>query len=105
MKTQHDFKKDWEKTKQQLIKFSKEAAELAKKGEKEIIKFSHRSKIHIDSTAINLKKERLFYLIGKEYVKSKNKDGQSAKLNKLFEELKTANSQQRTLKSQLKTAK
>ena len=68
-KKQYDFKKEWEKTKEQLVKFSKEAAIVAKKGEEELIKFSHRSKLHVDSTTASLKKEHLYYQIGKEFSK------------------------------------
>ena len=70
MPTQYDFKKEWEKTRNQLVKFSKEATKVAQKGEKELIAFSRKSKLHVDSTAISLKKEHLYYLVGKEYIKS-----------------------------------
>ena len=35
MSSNFDYKKEWEKTKKQLIKFGKEASVLAKKGEEE----------------------------------------------------------------------
>lgn len=97
-----DFKKEWEKTKKQLIKFGKEATEIAQKGEKEIVEFSRKSKIQIDSTALQLKKEKLYYLIGKEYVKSKDSETPSTKLNKLVADLKKAEKSQNSLKSKLK---
>ena len=67
----YDFKKEWEKTKNQLTKFSKEAARVAKKGEEELIKFSRQSKLHVNATAISLKKEKLYYMIGKEYMQKR----------------------------------
>jgi len=56
MPKQYDFKKEWEKTRDQLTKFSKEAVAVAKKGEKELVKFSRQSKLHVDATSISLKK-------------------------------------------------
>jgi len=102
-KAQHDFKKDWEKTREQLIKFGKEATIIAKKGEDELLKFSKKSKLYMDSTALNLKKEKLYYMIGKEYVNAKN-PLESTKLKKLAEEVNKANRQQQALKSKLKTS-
>ena len=102
MPKEHDFKKDWEKTRQQLTQFSKEALVLAKKGEQEFVKFSHRGKLHLDSTAIDLKREQLYYLIGKEYVKAKAPAGPTAALTKLLEELAKINKEQKTVRNELK---
>jgi len=102
MSQNYDFKKEWEMTKKNLIKFSVEAAEIAKKGEKELIKFSQKSKLQIDSAASTLKKEKLFYLIGKEYAKAKRPDKPSVKLTKLMEELKQVDGELKALKSKLK---
>ena len=87
MPKEHDFKKDWEKARKQLDLFSKEAMVLAKKGEQEFIKLSHRSKLHLDSTAIDLKREQLYYLIGKEYVKANAPAQPTAAMVKLLDEL------------------
>jgi len=100
-KAQHDFKKDWERTREQLIKFGKEATILAKKGEVELRKFSKRSKLHMDATALNLKKEKLFYMIGKEYVKTES-PAESIKLTKLSNEVKKTEKQQQALRVKLK---
>ena len=102
MSTNYNFKKEWEETKKKLVKFSKEASDIAKKGEAELIKISQKSKLHIDSTAITLKKEKLYYVIGKEYSKSKNLTKPSAKVLKLIEELKAIEKEQKALKDQLK---
>jgi len=65
MSGRYDFKGEWEKTRVQLAKFSKEAAKVAKRGEEELIKFSRQGKLHVDSTAMSLRREKLYYLIGK----------------------------------------
>ena len=97
-----DLKKEWEKTKKQLIKFSKEAAVVAKKGEQELIKFSKKSKLQLDSTAYNLKKEKLYYLVGKEYVKAIKTGKQTAQLKKYLDELNKINKDQKIIKSKIK---
>ena len=104
-KNQFDMKKEWEKTKGQLIKFSKEALEVAKKGEEELVKFSKKSKLHIDSTAINLRKEKLYYLIGKEYVHSISAGKESSKVKKLLADLKAAEKEQKSLKIKISKSK
>ncbi|MCK5014448.1 MAG: hypothetical protein KAS66_11570 [Candidatus Omnitrophica bacterium] len=105
MPTQYDFKKEWEKTRNQLTKFSKEAVKMAKKGEKELVEFSRKSKLHVDTTAISLKKEHLYYLLGKEYAKEKAPEQPTPKLTKLLNELKKADKEQRMLRRKLKPAK
>lgn len=105
MKDNYDFKKEWERTKKQLVKLGKEATELAHKGEKEIIKISKKGKLHIDKTALNLKKERLYYSIGKEYVGLKDANRPTAKLKKLVEDLKKTVKEERALARKLKTKK
>jgi len=93
-----DFKEEWERTKAQLTKLSKEVVVLAKKGEKEIIKFSQKGKRHFDSTALSLKIERAYYLIGKEYAHIKNPIKPSVKLSKLVDEVKQFEKQLRVLR-------
>ena len=68
MKKKYDFQKEWPKIKKQILDLSQDAMDLVKKGEKEAVRLSHEAKRHLDSTAISLKKERLLYLIGKEYI-------------------------------------
>jgi len=97
-----DYKTEWEKTKKQLVKFSKEALDVAKKGEQELVRLSKKSKLHIDSTAISLQKEKLYYFIGKEYVKTNGKTEKSAKLKKLLDELKAADKEQKALQLKIK---
>ncbi len=105
MNSQYDFKKEWEKTKKQLIQISRQATEVAKRGEKELIKISQTGKLHFDSTTNNLKKEKLFYSIGKEYSKLKDPSNPSTKLNNLLKELKGLDKEQKMLKNKLKPKK
>jgi hypothetical protein len=102
MKKQINFQKEWEKTKSQLMKFSEQAVILAKKGEKEVVKLSRRGKLHIDSSAATLKKDRLFFLIGREYVKSKCPGEHSAAMKKHLAELHKINAELRNIKINLK---
>ena len=105
MKKQYDYSKEWPKIKKQLLGYSKEAVKLAQKGEKEILRLSHLGKIHFDATALSLKQEQLYYLIGKEYVKNKCPGTKGAKLTKLINELKVAIRQQASLKRKIKKVK
>ena len=102
MSGQYDFKKEWEKTRSQLAKFSKEAMIVAKKGEQELVKFSRKSKLHVDATAFSLRKEKLYYLIGKEYASAKEPEKSTPKLKKLVAELNKVNKDQQALQRKLK---
>ncbi len=105
MPKEHDFKKDWERTKKQLNQFGKEALVLAKKGEQEFVKFSHRGKLHLDSTTIDLKREQLYYLIGKEYVKASAPAQPTAVLTKLLDEVARLDKEQKVVRGELKNIK
>ena|SRR3989338_3929003 len=105
MSAHYDFKKEWERTRTELTKFSKEAIKVAKKGEKELVAFSKRGKLHVDSTALSLRKEKLYYLIGKEYVQAENHEQTTPKLQKLLNELSQADKKQQALKRKLNTVK
>lgn len=103
-KNQYDFKKEWEKAKKQFVKFGQEAVELAKRGEKEFKKLSHRGKLHLDSTAVNLKREHLYYLLGRESIKAKVPMDQYPTLQPLVEELNKLEEEQKLLKRKIKSA-
>ena len=105
MKDEFDFKKEWEKTKDQLSILSQEASKWAKKGEKEFLQLSHRSKLHLDSTAVNLKREHLYYLIGREYSRLKNHTRPTSKLTELMAELRSVNKEYAHLSQELKPKK
>ncbi|MBP9854120.1 MAG: hypothetical protein KBD53_04550 [Candidatus Omnitrophica bacterium] len=95
MSKQYDVKKEWEKTKKQLVQFGKEASELIKKGEKEFIQIKKQSQFQLDLTAAGLTKEKLYYQIGKEYVRSP--DNNTALLKKLLDEYKAVEQKQKEL--------
>lgn len=105
MVKEHDFKKDWEKARKQLDLISKEAIVLAKKGEQEFIKLSHRGKLHLSSTAIDLKREQLYYLLGKEYVKAKAPAQPTSAMTKWLEDLERIDKEQKTVRNELKNIK
>ena len=99
MSSKFDFKKEWTKTKKQLVELSQKAAVLAKKGEEEVVEFSKKSMLHIDSTATGVKMERLYYLIGKEYVKAE----ESQKLKDLVAQVHKLEEEQKSLKGKIKS--
>lgn len=100
MPTRNDFQKEWPKIKGQLKKMSTDALVLAKRGEKEFREFSKQGKFYLDSTALNLKKEHLYYLIGKEYVNAKCPGIHSAQMRKLLEELDGLDRDSRAIQKQ-----
>jgi len=104
MAQKHDFQKEWEKVKKQLLDFSQEAKVLAKRGEKELVKISRQGKLHFDSTAATLKKEQLFYKIGKEYVSSQCPSQPNSRLSGLLKELDKVNSEISRVKKKLSSA-
>ena len=105
MSTHYDFKKEWEKTRGKLAQFSKEAMTLAKKGEKELVDFSRKGKLHVDATAVSLKKEKLYYLIGREYANNKTPEAPTQNMIKLLDELNKANKEQTSLNRKINSTK
>jgi len=105
MKDSFDFKKEWPRIKQQLTKLSGEAMVLAKKGEEELVRFSRQSKVYVDTTTLNLKRDHLLRQVGAEYVKAKCPGPQTAKLKQLLKELAHLKREERALKQQMKAAK
>ncbi|MEW5895092.1 MAG: hypothetical protein AB1650_04985 [Candidatus Omnitrophota bacterium] len=99
----YDFKQEWPQIKKKLIKMSQEAMVLAKKGETELVKFSQKSKLHLDAASLNLKKEKLFYQIGKEYVKSKGAE-KSMKMKTFLAEMDEVEKEERLLKRKIKSS-
>jgi len=103
LSSSHDFRKEWEKTKKQFFKLSKDAEKIALKGKKEVVRFSHTGKLHLDSTAAIFKKEHLYHLIGKEYANLKDHSKSTSKLKKLVKELHKVEKEQRILKKSIKS--
>ena len=104
-KKEHDFHKDWEVIKKQLTQVGQEAVKIAKQGEKEIVRISQEGKRLFDSTTLEVKREKIIYHIGQEYIKAKCPAQPTAKMQKLLEELKTVGKQQRQLKTKKKAKK
>ena len=101
MTERKDFQKEWPKIKKQLMNFSQQAMRMAKKGEKEFMRLSQRGKFHLDSTALNLKKEHFYHLIGQEYIRAKCPAKPNAKLQQLIDEVASIEKAQKTLKYQI----
>ena len=101
MTERKDFQKEWPKIKKQLTSFSQQAMQMAKKGEREFVRLSKRGKLHLDSTALNLKKEHLYHLIGQEYIRAKCPAKPNAKLQQLIDEVASIDKEQKTLKQQI----
>src|SRR3989338_2610164 len=98
-----DFQKEWPKIKKQLLDFSRQAGQVVKKGEKEFVRLSHRGKLHLDATALGLKKEHLYHLIGQEYVRAKYSSTPTPKLKQLIAEFETIEKEKKSLGRQIKT--
>lgn len=88
MASRYDFKKDWPYLKDELKRISEEAMKMVKKGEEEITRYSQIGIMHLDATALKLKKEHLYHLVGKEYVQAGCPKEPTAKLQKYLVELK-----------------
>ncbi len=105
MAKQFDFKKEWPKAQKQLEKFGEDTLKLLKKGEKELIRLSKESKLRLDATSLGVKMEQLFYLIGKEYIKSGSPGEKTSKLQKLIKELEDARKKKKTIEKKIQKKK
>ena len=105
MTLQQDFDRNWPKAKKQLEKFGKDALVVAEKGKKELVRFSKESKLRIDLTSFELKKEHLYYLIGKEFVQENCPGEPGEKLKKLIAEFNKASREQKMLTETLEKKK
>jgi len=82
----YDFKKEWPRIREELVHVSHEALTLAKKGEKEVRRFSQKGKWQFDATALKLKQNHLYGKIGEEYLKAKCPAQPTPQLKKLVDE-------------------
>lgn len=87
MAKDYDLKKEWPEIKDKLRKLSREAMELAKKGEKELRHVSKKGMLHIDAAALHLKKEHLYHHVGKEYIQAQCPSAPAAQLKKYVDEV------------------
>ena len=100
-----DFQKYWPGIKKQLMQLSQEALDLAQKAEKELVRFSREGKKRIDLTTLGLRKERLCYLIGKEYIDAQCPDSPTDKLKELISEFREVDRQCKELMAKTKRKK
>ncbi len=98
---QKELEKLWPKTKKQLDRVAKDAMVLAKKSEKQLIELSEKGKIQFELTMLQVKKEQLFYKIGKAVAKNLKRMKKTVTLAKLDKELKSINSQISSCKKDL----
>jgi hypothetical protein len=107
MASHYDFKKEWPHLKKELTRMSTEAIKMVKKGEDEIVRYSHIGKMHLDITALKLKKEHLYHLVGKEYVQAATPKAPTAKLQKYLAEIQKIEKDIKDLvcKTEVKTPK
>ena len=97
-----DWKKEWPKLKKQLERYGQEALVLAKKGEQEAKRLSEEGKLRLKATTLGLQKERLYYQIGKEYVKSQLSGKKNAQVDKLVGQVKKITQEEKTLNRKIK---
>ncbi|MEI8011128.1 MAG: hypothetical protein WCI27_01415 [Candidatus Omnitrophota bacterium] len=100
----NDFMQDWSKIKEQLLDYSQQAVVMAKKGEEQLLKFSHKGVMHLDATALRLKKESLYHSIGQEYIRAKCPSTPTLKLKRLIEEFNKLEQERKALAKQLRSA-
>ncbi|MFC1704178.1 hypothetical protein ACFL1E_05290 [Candidatus Omnitrophota bacterium] len=100
-KFQKDLEKLWPQTKKQLDKMAKEAMVLAKKSEKQLIALSEKGKLQFELTMLQLKKEQLFYNMGKLVSQKSKGKKKTAKVLKLKKELARLNRKISSLKKAL----
>ena len=96
---------EFRKGKLQLLEISRKAVALAKASEAQLKKLSHHGSLHFDAAALHLRLERLYYLIGKEYVKNRKSPEHSPNLVKLLKELDLVEGEYQGLKSKIKPTK
>ena len=102
-KKSEDLKKIWGETKKEFSKLSKDAVILLKKGEKEAVRFSEKGKLNFENTLLKLKKEQIYYTLGKEAVKAyKKNQPDSATLRRLMGQLDAIDKQVSSNKKALK---
>ncbi len=99
----NDFKQDWTKIKENLLDFSQQALDMAKKGEEQLIKFSQKGRLHLNSAALKLKKEHLYHLIGQEYIRAKCPAAPTPKLKRLIDELNKIDQERKILARKIKS--
>ena len=101
-----DFQKDMnqflEQAKEKLKRFGEEVGVLARKSEKEIVKASKASRIQLDIVGLGVKKEKLYYDIGKKAASLNAKEPLNIpELDSYWKKLEKINQDSRKKKSDL----
>ncbi|MDP8266473.1 MAG: hypothetical protein P9M07_05945 [Candidatus Aceula meridiana] len=104
-KKNKDFSKNLDEIKKQLVKFGNEAVVLAKKGEKEIVRFSKESRLRVDAATAGVKQEHILYLIGKEYVRAGCPGEKNQRVKKLIAELEALKKKEQVLTRSIRKVK
>ena len=99
----NDFKQEWPKIKKQLFNFSKQAVDMAQKGEEEFVRLSQKGKLHLNATTLSLKKNYLHHLIGQEYTRAKCPAAPTPKLKQLIEKVNKIDQEKKIVDRQIKS--
>jgi len=102
MAKKYDFKKEWPRIKKELMRLSQEAMVMAKKGEKEFLRFSQKSKLQLDITALKLRQDHLCRMIGKEYLRAQCPAEPTVSLKKSVQEWNKIDKEIKDLKRKIK---
>jgi hypothetical protein len=87
MAPQNDFKKEWPEIRKQLTNMSREALKLAKKGEDHLLALSKKGKLHLDTAAMEWKRDHIYERIGREYIKANCPGPHTPRLKQYIDEL------------------
>ncbi|HDI46148.1 MAG TPA: hypothetical protein ENF60_02315 [Candidatus Omnitrophica bacterium] len=82
----------WKRTKKDLEAVVSETSKLIKKGEKQVKEISERSRLKLEIMNLKLKREKLYYTLGKSIAgTSPSKWSQNKKIEKIIAEIKKLN--------------
>jgi hypothetical protein len=101
----NDLGKEWARIKGQLLDYSQQALAMAHKGEEQLVKFSRQGILHLDATALRLRKEELCHRIGQEYMRAKCPAVPTPKLKRLIDEFNKMETERKALAKKLKATK
>jgi len=98
-----NIEKMWPGVKKQLYKVGKDALELAKYGEDKVKKLSKKSKLQFEIVTLQLKREQLYYRLGKETNSLLSKDViKNKKLLSIHNQIRDLNKRLSSIKRNLK---
>ena len=101
-----DMSKILEQVKVNFHKLSKDAGKMAKQGEKELVKASSIGKVQLEIMSLNMKKEKLYYEIGKAIATTRSASKDLAKvLTPFMKKLRVIETDVRKLKQEISDIK